>query len=70
MWCEPRQRSTSRDEDVIALFTPTGANGLEPGDTIIVPVNEEYQPTLARYKEVSTVVSKVLPLSPVIQAIG
>jgi polysaccharide export outer membrane protein len=37
-------------------FTPTGANGLEPGDTIIVPVNEEYQPTLARYKEVSTVV--------------
>ena len=37
-------------------FTPTGANGLEPGDTIIVPVNEEYQPTLSRYKEVSTVV--------------
>jgi polysaccharide export outer membrane protein len=37
-------------------FRPTGANGLEPGDTIIVPVNEEYQPTLARYKEVSTVV--------------
>jgi polysaccharide export outer membrane protein len=37
-------------------FTPTGANGLEPGDTIVVPVNEEYQPTLSRYKEVSTVV--------------
>ena len=37
-------------------FTPADANGLEPGDTIIVPVNEEYQPTLARYKEVSTVV--------------
>ena len=37
-------------------FTPTGVSGLEPGDTIIVPVNEEYQPTLSRYKEVSTVV--------------
>jgi protein involved in polysaccharide export with SLBB domain len=37
-------------------FAPTGLGGLEPGDTIIVPVNEEYQPTLARYKEVSTVV--------------
>jgi protein involved in polysaccharide export with SLBB domain len=37
-------------------FTPTGVSGLEPGDTIIVPVNEEYQPTLSRYREVSTVV--------------
>jgi hypothetical protein len=37
-------------------FTQADANGLKPGDTIIVPVNEEYQPTLARYKEVSTVV--------------
>lgn len=37
-------------------FTPAGDNGLQPGDTIIVPVNEEYQPTLSRYKEVSTVV--------------
>jgi polysaccharide export outer membrane protein len=37
-------------------FTPARDNGLQPGDTIIVPVNEDYQPTLARYKEVSTVV--------------
>ena len=37
-------------------FTPVGASGLQPGDTIIVPVNEEYQPVLARYKEISTVV--------------
>lgn len=37
-------------------FTPASDNALQPGDTIIVPVNEEYQPTLARYKEVSTVV--------------
>ena len=37
-------------------FTPIATNRLEPGDTIIVPVNEEYQPALARYKEVSTVV--------------
>jgi polysaccharide export outer membrane protein len=37
-------------------FTPASDSGLKPGDTIIVPVNEEYQPTLARYKEVSTVV--------------
>ena len=37
-------------------FTSASDNALQPGDTIIVPVNEEYQPTLARYKEVSTVV--------------
>ena len=37
-------------------FTPAGVNELQPGDTIVVPVNEEYQPTLARYREVSTVV--------------
>jgi polysaccharide export outer membrane protein len=37
-------------------FTSSSDNALQPGDTIIVPVNEEYQPTLARYKEVSTVV--------------
>ena len=37
-------------------FTPSAVNELQPGDTIIVPVNEEYQPTLARYREVSTVV--------------
>jgi polysaccharide export outer membrane protein len=37
-------------------FTPSNTGELEPGDTIIVPVNEEYQPVLSRYKEVSTVV--------------
>ena len=37
-------------------FTPASYIELEPGDTIVVPVNEEYQPTLARYREVSTVV--------------
>ena len=37
-------------------FTPTSASQLRPGDTVIVPVNEEYQPVLARYKEISTVV--------------
>ncbi len=37
-------------------FAPTADNQLKPGDTIIVPINEEYQPSLARYKEVSTVV--------------
>ena len=37
-------------------FTPSNISELKPGDTIIVPVNEEYQPVLARYKEVSTVV--------------
>ena len=37
-------------------FTPSNMSELEPGDTIIVPVDEEYQPVLSRYKEVSTVV--------------
>ena len=37
-------------------FTSAQDTALQPGDTIIVPVNEEYQPVLARYKEVSTVV--------------
>ena len=37
-------------------FTPSNMSKLEPGDTIIVPVNEEYQPVLSKYKEVSTVV--------------
>ena len=37
-------------------FTSARVNALQPGDTIVVPVNEEYQPTLARYREVSTVV--------------
>ncbi len=37
-------------------FSRSNASELRPGDTIIVPVNEEYQPVLARYKEISTVV--------------
>lgn len=37
-------------------FSPSDAGKLSPGDSIIVPVNEEYQPSLARYREVSTVV--------------
>lgn len=37
-------------------FTSVQDSSLQPGDTIIVPVNEEYQPVLSRYKEVSTVV--------------
>lgn len=37
-------------------FSPTSARQLRPGDTIVVPVNEEYQPVLARYREISTVV--------------
>jgi polysaccharide export outer membrane protein len=37
-------------------FSPEREGQLEPGDTIVVPVDEEYQPVLTRYKEVSTVV--------------
>lgn len=37
-------------------FTSAQDSSLQPGDTIIVPVNEEYLPILSRYKEVSTVV--------------
>ena len=37
-------------------FTPSNTAELQPGDTIIVPVNEEYLPALSRYREVSTVV--------------
>ena len=37
-------------------FRSSRASDLQPGDTIVVPVNEEYQPVLARYKEVSTVI--------------
>ena len=29
---------------------------IQPGDTIVVPVNEDYQPSLAKYREVTTVV--------------
>ena len=49
-------RSTSYDEAFVAFVYTAGVNELQPGDTIVVPVNEEYQPTLARYREVSTVV--------------
>jgi polysaccharide export outer membrane protein len=30
--------------------------GIRPGDTIVVPVNEDYQPTLTKYREVTTVI--------------
>ena len=37
-------------------FDSTRASGIRPGDTIVIPVNENYQPTLAKYREVTTVV--------------
>ena len=48
------QRITMKQS--LLSFTSARVNALQPGDTIVVPVNEEYQPTLARYREVSTVV--------------
>lgn len=37
-------------------FESTRKLGVRPGDTIVVPVNEDYQPTLTKYREVTTVV--------------
>ena len=37
-------------------FESTKDQGIRPGDTIVVPVNEDYQPTLTKYREVTTVV--------------
>jgi len=37
-------------------FDSTSSLGVRPGDTIVVPVNEDYQPTLTKYREVTTVV--------------
>ena len=37
-------------------FTPVAEKQLSPGDAIVIPVNENYQPVLAKYKEISTVV--------------
>ena len=37
-------------------FDSTRTRGIRPGDTIVVPVNEDYQPTLTKYREVTTVV--------------
>ena len=37
-------------------FKRSDQDDLRPGDTIVVPVNEEYLPLISRYKEVSTVV--------------
>ena len=37
-------------------FDSTRSPSIRPGDTIVVPVNEDYQPTLAKYREVTTVV--------------
>jgi len=45
-----------RRKKSLLSFSPSSLSVLQPGDTIIVPVDEEYQPVLARYKEISTVV--------------
>ena len=37
-------------------FDSTKNLGVRPGDTIVVPVNEDYQPALTKYREVTTVV--------------
>jgi protein involved in polysaccharide export with SLBB domain len=37
-------------------FDSTRRLGVRPGDTIVVPVNEDYQPALTKYREVTTVV--------------
>jgi protein involved in polysaccharide export with SLBB domain len=37
-------------------FDSTRDRGVRPGDTIVIPVNEDYQPSLTKYREVSTVV--------------
>jgi polysaccharide export outer membrane protein len=37
-------------------FDSTNNLGIRPGDTIVVPVNEDYQPSLTKYREVTTVV--------------
>ena len=37
-------------------FTSSDKEEIKAGDTIVVPLNEEYQPVLSRYKEVSTVI--------------
>jgi len=37
-------------------FDSTRSPGIRPGDTIVVPVNEDYQPVLTKYREVTTVV--------------
>ena len=37
-------------------FDSTSGLDIRPGDTIVVPVNEDYQPTLTKYRTVTTVV--------------
>ena len=37
-------------------FDSTRGKNIRPGDTIVVPVNEDYQPTLTKYREVTTVI--------------
>jgi protein involved in polysaccharide export with SLBB domain len=37
-------------------FDSTRSVGIRPGDTIVVPVDEDYQPALTKYREVTTVV--------------
>ena len=43
------------EESCLSLI-PRGVWVFVPGDTIVVPVNEDYQPTLTKYREVTTVV--------------
>lgn len=45
----PRSRSLFR-------FRPSSARELYAGDTIVVPVNPDYQPVLAKYREITSVV--------------
>ena len=47
------QLSTRRS---LLRFDPQGSREIRPGDTIVVPVNEDYQPALAKYREVTSVV--------------
>ena len=37
-------------------FEARNSAAIRPGDTIVVPLNEDYQPTLTKYREVTTVV--------------
>ena len=37
-------------------FSQGSSQELQPGDTIVVPIDEEYQPVLAKYREITSVV--------------
>ena len=46
MWLKPMEVfNGSKGENLLLSFTPARRyHSLQPGDTIVVPVNEEYQP--------------------------